>query len=88
MNLLRETNGGKSGSPSQGYQIGRIFAYILGECLLWAFLKITKVAQIIVIFFSTQRVARILTKMGWATFWAIFSQTHPVTLCPQFIVDG
>jgi hypothetical protein len=22
----------------------------------------------------------IVTKMAWATFWAIFSQTHPVTL--------
>jgi hypothetical protein len=24
----------------------------------------------------------ILTKMGWATFWDIFSQTHLVTLEP------
>jgi hypothetical protein len=28
----------------------------------------------------------ILTKtMGWATFWAVFSPTHPVTLAPSRI---
>jgi hypothetical protein len=26
--------------------------------------------------------------MGWATFWAIFSQTHLVTLPPKFRLLG
>jgi hypothetical protein len=40
-------------------------------------LKITRVAQI----FGPQKSYVLSMKvMGWATFWAIFSQTHLVTL--------
>jgi hypothetical protein len=28
----------------------------------------------------------ILTKNGWATFWAIYQQTHPVTLTASAIL--
>jgi hypothetical protein len=30
--------------------------------------------------FSTVKVTHWFEKMGWTTFWAIFSKTHPVTL--------
>jgi hypothetical protein len=33
------------------------------------------------LFSMVQVMYRIWQKMGWATFWAIFSQAHPVTLC-------
>jgi hypothetical protein len=63
----------------QGDQIGRIFAH-------WAIvffgqlLKITEVAQIFdALLFKGERYKLILRKTGWATFWAIFSQTHLVT---------
>jgi hypothetical protein len=49
----------------------------LGLCL-----KITEVGKNFWLhtFFLGESTALILTKMGWATFWAIFSQTHLVTL--------
>jgi hypothetical protein len=54
----------------------------LGKCLLWAgFSKITEVANIFWLLFP--RYALSLTKMGWATFWATFSQTHLVTVAPK-----
>jgi hypothetical protein len=34
-------------------------------------------------FFRGKIYSLILTKMGWATFWAIFSQTYLVTLVTQ-----
>jgi hypothetical protein len=46
-------------------------------------LNITEVAQIFkATFFSTEPVMYylVLTKNGWAAFWAIFSPTHLVTL--------
>jgi hypothetical protein len=64
----------------QGDQIGRIFR-LLGRLLtLGRFLKITKVAQIVEPFLSTAR-----QEMGWATFWAIFSKGHLVTLVPWHV---
>jgi hypothetical protein len=52
----------------------------LGDYLLWAFFKITSVAHISGLLFSTHYYALIFTKMGWATFWTNFPQTHLVTL--------
>jgi hypothetical protein len=62
----------------QGDQIWRIFAY----CFLWiVFLKNTKVVKTFrLLLYTAKSYILILTKMGWATFWAIFSQTHLVTL--------
>jgi hypothetical protein len=58
----------------QGDQIGRLFALV-------RFLKITELTHIFVplIFLSINYVLN-LTKTGWATCWAIFSQTHLATL--------
>jgi hypothetical protein len=53
---------------------GRLFT-------LGRFLKVARVAQIVWEFLSTAQVMHtFLQEMGWATFWAIFSQTHLVTL--------
>jgi hypothetical protein len=47
------------------------------------FLKITEVAQMFVAaFYRGKSYALIVTKKGWASFWAIFSQTRLVTLAP------
>jgi hypothetical protein len=44
-------------------------------------LKITEVALFLSHFFPRFKLCtKSLTKMGWATFWAIFSQTDLVTL--------
>jgi hypothetical protein len=52
------------------------------DCLLWAvFSKIQEDANIIMLLFVTDNVMHSLKqKMGWATIWAIFSQTPLVTL--------
>jgi hypothetical protein len=49
---------------------------------LGSFFKITEVAQIFGLLFSMVKLHNVLisTKMGWASCWAIFSQTHLVTL--------
>jgi hypothetical protein len=48
---------------------------------LASFLKITEVAhKFVLIFFDSDVYALMFTKKGWATFWAIFSLTHLVTL--------
>jgi hypothetical protein len=58
--------------------IGRLFS-------LGSFMKITEVAKILrSAFFHDTSYALILTKMGWVAFWAIFSQTHLVTLTRRF----
>jgi hypothetical protein len=41
-----------------------------------SFLKITEVAKSLGYFFRNEGYAFILTKMCWAIFWSIFSQTH------------
>jgi hypothetical protein len=45
-----------------------------------SFLKFTEVAQIFGASIDAVNICITLTKMGWATFWTIFSQTHLVTL--------
>jgi hypothetical protein len=53
---------------------------LLGDCLHWfCLLKITKVDQFWLIL-SRKGYVIIWTKEGWATFLAMFSQTHLVTL--------
>jgi hypothetical protein len=53
--------------------IGRLFS-------LRTFFKTAEVVLIFELLFSTVKIIVILTKkMGWATFWSIFSQTHLVT---------
>jgi hypothetical protein len=44
------------------------------------FLKIAETSQLLEYFFHCQGYALFWTKVYWATFWAIFSQTHLVTL--------
>jgi hypothetical protein len=73
MSTYRLTRLGES-SP-----IGRLFT-------LGSFSKITEVAHIFCYFFQSTNHALILTKMGWATFWAIFSQTDLVTLSTCFML--
>jgi hypothetical protein len=54
--------------------IGRLFS-------LGSFWKITEVAtKMRATFFHVKMYALMLTKMGWAAFWAICWQTHLVTL--------
>jgi hypothetical protein len=49
-------------------------------------MKITEIAHIFGLLFATVKVMRsFFTKMLWATFWAIFSQTHLVTLTAGLI---
>jgi hypothetical protein len=65
----------------QGDQIGLIFdswaTVFFGEFVL----KITEAAQNFGLLFPhSSGFISILTKMAWATFWATFSPTHPVTL--------
>jgi hypothetical protein len=53
----------------------------LGDCLLWAgFFKLKKVDDIFRLLLPTIGYALSLQKMAWATFWAIFSLTHLLTL--------
>jgi hypothetical protein len=55
----------------------------LGDCLLWAVFLIPKVSHIWATLFSHGKfcaVCNLDSKMDWATLWAIFSQTHLVTL--------
>jgi hypothetical protein len=54
----------------------------LGGCYLWAvFFKLKKWPNFFGYFFPRKMLRiNVDLKMGWATFWAIFSQTHLVTL--------
>jgi hypothetical protein len=55
----------------------------IGDCSPWVvFVRITEVAQIIGLLFSTvtDMYVVIFTKMDLATFWATFSKTHLVIL--------
>jgi hypothetical protein len=45
-----------------------------------SFLIIAEVGHMFEYFFRGKSFVLIMTKMGWATFWAIYSQTHLVTL--------
>jgi hypothetical protein len=70
--------------PWQGDQIGRICAY-------WAyvyygqFFDNYRSSANFWAFFHGTNYTSILAKIGWATFWAILSRTHLVTLSPSFI---
>jgi hypothetical protein len=65
----------------QGDQIGRIFAYWAVYYFWQLFDNYRRNKKIGLLFTMEQATyVLILTKKGWATFWAIFSQTHLVTL--------
>jgi hypothetical protein len=52
----------------------------LGDCFLWAvFWKLYKWPTLLGYFLHGYGYASILTKLYWASFWAIFSQSHLVT---------
>jgi hypothetical protein len=55
---------------------------ILGDCLIWAyFLKISEVAHIFGLLFSTDKIVHYFRqKIGWATFWVSFKKANQVTL--------
>jgi hypothetical protein len=65
----------------QGDQIGRIFAH-LGNCFLWAAFekKYKSSPNFGATFFHCGSYVPIFTKIGWAIFREIFSQTYLVTL--------
>jgi hypothetical protein len=64
----------------QGDRIGRIFAYWV-IVYNGSFMKITYyIARLVWQFFNGNSRVNFDTKMSWATFWAILSQTHLVTL--------
>jgi hypothetical protein len=68
------TNWNRATRLGEFSHIGRLFT-------LDSVLKITKVAQFWGILFPRYQLCiNFEQKMGWATFWAIFSQTHLVTL--------
>jgi hypothetical protein len=64
----------------QSDQIGRVFA-----SLFWAvILKNIEVTQYLRYFWPRQKLCIAFGKeWGWTTFWAIFLQTHLVTLAPD-----
>jgi hypothetical protein len=63
----------------QGDQIGRILAYC-GVVYFWLlFEKDKSISSYWDTIFHETNYVSILTKAGWATFYAILSQTHMVT---------
>jgi hypothetical protein len=53
----------------------------LGDCLLWVVFEKTFISSPNLEFLILQKnYELIMTKMGWATFWATFSQNHLVAL--------
>jgi hypothetical protein len=54
----------------------------MGHCLLWAvFFKIYRSSHnLSATLFHGESYVTIFTKLDWASFWAIFSQTHLVAL--------
>jgi ABC-type uncharacterized transport system permease subunit len=63
------------------------FSFV-GRLLLWAeSLRITEIAQLFELLFSLGRNWTLtVTKLGWASFWAIFSKTQLGTLLKSY--DG
>jgi hypothetical protein len=61
--------------PHQGDQIGPIFTQVAHF-----FGNYRRSPKILVTFFHCNSYVLSLTKMDWATYWAIFSLTHLVTL--------
>jgi hypothetical protein len=68
-------------SPWQGGQIGRFFRP-LGDCLLGKvfFENYRSSSNCWAAFSMSMFRIKFDIKTGWATFWAIFSQTRPITL--------
>jgi maltodextrin utilization protein YvdJ len=65
-------------------RIWRIFAYL--AIAYFRYLKITDVVHILGVALSHgESFALFFTKMGWATLWAIFSETHLVTLACAYV---
>jgi hypothetical protein len=64
----------------QGDQIGRIFAFRVSVFFGLLFENYRSSLKFGHFSYNGERCGLILTKIGWATFWAIFSQTRPVTL--------
>jgi hypothetical protein len=75
-------------ASEQGDQIGRMYFRPLDDYLLWAVFGKYGCMYVAHIFVATflygLGYASILTKMGWATFWASFSQNHLVTLLVSY----
>jgi hypothetical protein len=65
---------------NQGDQIGRIFAYCVTVCFGQFFENKRNSRHFWNTFFTVKMYSNFGEKMGWASFWAIFSQTHLVTL--------
>jgi hypothetical protein len=54
---------------------------------LGSFIKITEVAPYFgILFFQSIAYVLILTKIGWATFWGVFLQTHLVALAESQVL--
>jgi hypothetical protein len=64
-------------------RIGRIFADWTSVYFGELFLKLQKKPTLLYYFLRSKIYVVMLTKMCWATFWAIFSQTHLVTLADE-----
>jgi hypothetical protein len=65
----------------QGDQIGLIFPHrAIFSHMKFFFENYKSSPHFGATFFRGYGYLSIITKMGWATFWAIFSQTHLVTL--------
>jgi hypothetical protein len=66
--------------PTQGDQIGRIFAHCAILFFDSFFSKNAEEVQLFGLLFSAEKVMYVGInfdkKMGWDTFWAFFSQTH------------
>jgi hypothetical protein len=58
------------------YIIGSSFEKYRSSPNFWLFSEVARIFGC----FSTVKLCNILTNLGWATFWEIFSQTHLVTL--------
>jgi hypothetical protein len=65
---------------AQGDQIERIFASWVIVFFGKFFFNFRNSPKFLNYFFNSKSYVLYLTKMGWDTFWATFSQTHLVTL--------
>jgi hypothetical protein len=73
-------NEGSSLAYSQGNQIGRIVAFWAIVFIGYIIGNYRSTASSLATFFHETSHVSILTKTGWATLWAIFTQTHLVAL--------
>jgi hypothetical protein len=56
---------------------GEFFAYV---AIVGIFKNYKSTPNLLPLYYHGKKHVLILKKLGWATFWAIFSQTHLVTL--------